>query len=225
MNSHYQYTHILFDLDGTVVNSETGVTSGVRYALAKYGIEETDQTKLRRFLGPPLVDSFRKFYGFSHEDAQKLTALYREYYRDIGVHENMLYEGVRELLATLHEEGFLIFLATSKPTDFARIILQDTGVAPYFDLVAGATFDASRHTKEAVLAYALQEGGITDTSRLLMVGDRFHDIEGAHAYGIDVAAVLYGFGNRAEFEAYGAEYIVAWAKELLPICRTPRKLL
>ncbi len=217
-----KYTHILFDLDGTVVNSECGVTNGVRYALDKYGIKEQDRAKLRRFLGPPLVDSFMEFYGFSSQDAHRLTDLYREYYRSRGVHENTLYEGVRELLHTLHQEGFQVWLATSKPTEFAHVILQDLELLPYFNLVAGASLDGSRNTKESVLAYAMQSGGVTDPAGLLMVGDRYHDIKGAHAFGIDAAAVLYGFGSRAEFLQYRAEYIVEKADELLPICRRGR---
>ena len=220
MMKERKYTHILFDLDGTLVNSGAGVTNAVSYALRKMGINETDTKKLYRFLGPPLDGSFRKYYGFSPEKAKAAVVAYREYYREIGIHENELYDGIKELLAALKNEGFVLWVATSKPTPFAKTILEELGILPYFSLVAGAAFDDSLNTKEKVIRHAMLLDGFSDTSRMLMVGDRFHDIEGAHACGIHAAAVLFGFGARPEFEEYGAEYIVETPADILNICLT-----
>ncbi len=214
-----KYSHILFDLDGTIVDSSKGVTNSVAYALKKFGIIEGDKKKLLKFLGPPLYDSFRAYYDMSHDQANEAVVAYREYYRDRGIHEHVLYPDIANLLDTLKKEGFTVWLATSKPTDFARVILEEQGLLPYFSFLAGATFDGSRNNKESVLRYALDEGGFNDTSRMLMVGDRFHDIVGAQAVGMDVAAVLFGFGSREEFLEYKADYIVETAMDLLPICR------
>ena len=211
------YDILLFDLDGTIVDSSRGITNCVIHALEKFGISEPDIKKLYRFIGPPLVDSFREFYGFSDADADAAVAFYRERYRDIGMYENDVYKGIPELLESLRARGKRIFLATSKPEEFAKKILEYLKLDKYFDLIAGATFDRSRDTKESVIRYALAEGGLAPDGSVVMIGDRLHDVEGAQAVGLDSIGVLWGFGSREELESAGATCIATTPEELFSI--------
>ena len=211
------YDTLLFDLDGTIVDSSRGITNCAIYALEKFGITVTDRRELYRFIGPPLVDSFRDFYGFSDESAKAAVAFYRERYREVGMYENDIYEGIPELLESLRARGKRIFLATSKPEEFAKKILEYLKLDKYFDLIAGATFDRSRDTKESVIRYALAEGGLVPDETVVMIGDRLHDVEGAQAVGLDSIGVLWGFGSREELESAGATCIAATPEELFSI--------
>ena len=208
-----KYNTVLFDLDGTLTESGIGITRSVAYALRKHGIEEPDQKKLDRFVGPPLIDSFIRFYGFSAEQARQAVDDYREYYAVKGIFENRVYDGVVSMLQGLKAAGVRCILATSKPETYAIQILEHFGLMPWFDRVAGATMDEKRTNKAEVIAYAL-EGAAAD-SRVLMVGDREHDILGARANGLDSVGVLYGYGSREELEVAGATYIAAAAEEIL----------
>jgi len=205
--------NIFFDLDGTIVNSEMGVTRSVTYALEKFGINETDRATLLKFLGPPLVDSFMKYYGFDREQAERAVAFYRERYAPIGIHENEVYEGIPELLKTLKKCGKRVFVATSKPENFAKEILAELGLDEYFDGIFGSTFDESRSTKDLVLKYAIEQSG-ADKERSVMIGDRYHDVQGAAANGIRCIGVLFGFGTKDELLCAGAYTVAENALEL-----------
>jgi len=207
------FENILFDLDGTVINSEVGVTRCVIYALEKFGITENDRAVLRKFLGPPLSDSFMRYYGMSPENAEKAVAYYRERYVPIGVHENEVYDGVYEMLSALRKSGRKLYLATSKPEHYAKGILEEFKLGEYFDGVYGSTLDESRNTKDKVLAYAVEGIGL-DKSRSVMVGDRFHDVEGATVNGLPCIGVLYGFGDKEELLNAGVICVAATPKEL-----------
>ena len=209
------YETVLFDLDGTLTNPGEGITNSVAYSLAKYGITVEDKTELYKFIGPPLHESFEKFYGFSRDEAMQAVEYYREYYRDKGIYENVVYDGVEDLLKTLFENGKKIILATSKPEVFAREILRYFNLEKYFYYSAGANLDGSRTDKAEVIEYALREGGVTDKSSAVMVGDREHDIIGANKNGLDSIGVLFGFGSREELESAGATYIAETVKDIL----------
>lgn len=207
---------ILFDLDGTLTNPAVGITSSVIYALKHFGIEEKNENLLK-FIGPPLVDSFMKFYGFSLEDANLAVAKYREYFSVTGLYENEVYLDIETLLETLVQEGYRLSIATSKPEEFAKIIINHFGLSKYFHGIYGATMDSSRSKKGDVITYALNNLG---TNKALMIGDRFHDIEGAHQNNLKAIGVLYGFGDRDEMEKYQADYIVERPLEILEIVKT-----
>ena len=217
-----KYKYVFFDLDGTLVDSSEGITRSVQYALSRFGIEVSDRTELYKFIGPPLIDSFMRFYGFSDRKAVEATRYYRERYSVKGVYENRVYDGIMELLGRLKASGHTVALATSKPEVFAKIVLEDMGLMPYFDFVAGADLDDAdsegksnyRTKKEDVIAHAVKSLGIADKKTVLMVGDRKHDIIGAKLNGIDSCAVLFGFGSREEFLEAGADYIVAAPDEI-----------
>lgn len=205
------YKTAFFDLDGTLTESGIGITRSVAYALRKFGIEETDQAKLDRFVGPPLIDSFMRFYGLSYEDAVQAVVYYREYYSVTGIFENRVYDGVVEMLQQLKAAGVQCILATSKPDGYANRILEHFALAEYFDFVAGATMDERRTKKEDVIAYALSQ---TCAENVVMIGDREHDILGGKKNGLDTIGVLYGYGSREELEAAGADFIAETALDL-----------
>lgn len=211
------YDVILFDLDGTLSDSGPGITNSVKYALDKYGIGVKDRRELFRFIGPPLVDSFMMFYGFSAEKALEITHVYREYYSVKGIFENEVYDGIEELLKKLQQAGKRVIVATSKPELFARKIIDHFGLTEYFEYVAGSNMNETRSYKDEVIAYALESCGITDLSKVLMVGDREHDILGAKKIGTDSLGVLWGYGDREELEKAGADYIAEKPQDVFEI--------
>ena len=199
--------YILFDLDGTLTDPAEGITNSVAYALRRYGIEVEDTSELNCFIGPPLTDSFERFYGFSHEKAVEAVEVYREYFRPTGIFENKVYDGIPELLSRLKAEGKKVIMATSKPEVFARRIAEHFSFDGYFDLIAGSTLDGSRVKKHDVIENAIERFEIADRSQCVMIGDRLHDIEGAKASSIKSIGVLWGYGSREELEGCGADYI------------------
>lgn len=215
MNNNFEY--ILFDLDGTLTDSGEGITKSVQYALKSFGILVDDLKELNKFIGPPLKDSFKEYYNFDEEKAQLGLVKYREYFADKGIYENKLYDGIPELLEALKKNNKKIVLATSKPEVYARQILQYFKIDKYFDFAAGADFEETRVNKGDVIKYALQEANITDLSKVIMVGDREHDIIGAKENNIKSVGVLYGFGDVIELTQARAEYIVKDTEELLNI--------
>ena len=201
------YNVVLFDLDGTITDPGEGITNSVAYALGKFGIDVADRTELYKFIGPPLYESFQKFYGFSHEDAHKAVEIYREYYRPKGIFECYIYDGITDLLKRLKDDGKTVIVATSKPEEFARQIMEHFEISEYFTYIAGATMDGSRILKADIIDYALKTCEVTDLSKVVMVGDREHDVIGAKKIGVDSIGVLFGYGDRAEHEKAGATYI------------------
>ena len=176
-----------------------------------------DRTELYKFIGPPLLDSFSQFYGFSQDECMMAIDDYREYFKDKGIYENEIYEGIEELLETLKSSGKSIVLATSKPEEFAVRILEYFKIDTYFDFIAGATMDGVRNKKSDVINYALEQFGVTDLSNVVMVGDRKYDILGAAQAGIDSIGVLYGYGDYKELKDANATYIVENIADILPL--------
>ncbi len=206
--------YIFFDLDGTLTEPAEGITNSVAFALRKFGIEIKNRAELQKFIGPPLIDSFMEFYGFTREKAEKAVEYYREFYRETGIYQNRVYEGIPALLNLLCEKDKKIILATSKPEKFANQILEHFDLSKYFHLVIGATMDEKRSRKDEVLAYAIEKSGISDISSAVMIGDRKFDIEAAHKYGMEAVGVLFGYGTIEELKAAGADYIAATPNEL-----------
>jgi len=203
-----RYEYILFDLDGTLTDSGIGITNSVMYALDKYGIKVSDRSELRRFIGPPLRDSFENYYGLSKEEAKIAVEYYREYYRDKGIFENLVYDGLEGLLKRLKDNSKILIVATSKPEVFAKQILEHFDIAKYFTYIAGSNLDGTRVKKDEVIKYALESCNIIDLSKAIMIGDRENDIIGAKEVGINSIGVLFGYGDRYELEKAGADFIV-----------------
>ena len=210
-----KYTTVLFDLDGTLVDSGIGVTNSVAYALDKFGITPPPRQELFKFIGPPLTQSFREFCGFDGEKTTLAIKYYREYYSQKGILECTMYEGVLELMKSLKQKGYKLGLATSKPEIYATQVVENKGILPYIDYVGAATTDEkTRATKEAVIEYVLGLCEEKDKGKILMVGDRHFDINGARAYGLDSVGVTFGYGSREELSKAGADYIVDTMLEL-----------
>ncbi len=208
---------IFFDLDGTLTDPSLGITNSVMYALRSYGIKETCREKLYPFIGPPLVDSFEKYYGFPEEKGREATFRFQEYFSVKGLYENEVYEGIPQMLSALKEKGFLLSLATSKPEEFALRILEHFDLKRYFDYVCGAAMDEkTRYRKDDVLLYALEKTGAAPTCSV-MVGDREYDILAGNKFGLITVGVLYGFGDRKELERAGADRIAQSVSELKEI--------
>lgn len=209
------YTYLLFDLDGTLTDSGPGIMNAAFYALKQFGIEETAPEKLRRFVGPPLHDSFSRFYGMSEADMKEAVRLFRVYYRPIGIFENTPYPGIRDFLLELRKRGKKLAVATSKPMEMAERVLRHFDLYDCFDVHCAGTEDESRNQKWQIVSDALTQLGVEDRSQALMIGDREQDVLGAAKNGIDCAGVLWGYGSRQEFETAGAAYIVENYEELL----------
>jgi len=211
------YKYILFDLDGTLTDPGIGITNSVMYALKKFGIEVDDRASLYKFIGPPLLESFQKFYGFSKEDSELGLKYYREYFKPKGLYENKVYEGIESLLQELKKQGKKLLVATSKPEEFAIEILKHFHLLDYFDFVAGASMDEKRVKKADVITYALESYGITDKSSVIMVGDREHDVLGAKENELKSIGVQYGYGDYEELVHAGADYIAQNPEDILQI--------
>lgn len=208
------YDYLLFDLDGTLTDPMEGITRSVQYALRHFGIEVEDLCTLTPFIGPPLAESFRTFYGFSEERIPEAIRTMREYFGERGWRENRVYDGMPQLLGTLQRAGYTLAVATSKPTLFAQRILDHFDLARWFVFVGGAEMDGHRQAKAEVIAHVTAQCGIDDPRRCLMIGDRRHDIAGARTAGMDSCGVLWGYGDREELAAAGATHIVASPDEM-----------
>ncbi|MBQ4630013.1 MAG: HAD hydrolase-like protein [Clostridia bacterium] len=209
-----KYKYLLFDLDGTILDSFEGVAKSFAYALESYGIHVKDLNELLPILGPPLRDAFMELYGFSEEEAVRAVAKYRERYVHHYVEECTLYDGIIEMLSKLHANGFKIVLATSKPEIFARTLLDHFDISKYFHFITGATMDKSRDSKIQVLEYILSELDLTDKSEACMIGDRKFDLCGANELGLDAVGVLYGFGSFEELDACPHVFLAKSPEEL-----------
>lgn len=211
------YQYILFDLDGTLTEPDEGITNSVKYALRKFGIIVENTSELYKFIGPPLQDSFRDFYGFSHTQCEQAVQYYREYYNDKGLFENKVYPETFRLLKTLKENDRFVILATSKPEYYAVQILEHFKLTPYFDYICGANMDGTRTQKTDVISYAMKKAKISDLSQAVMVGDRKHDVIGAQNSGIASIGILFGYGDQNELENANATYIAKTVDDILKI--------
>lgn len=212
------YTHIFFDLDGTLTDPKEGITNSVAYALASFGIQE-DPDRLTPFIGPPLIDSFMEFYHFDLPTAQKAVEKYREYFSQKGIFENKVFSGTQPLLAQLKAAGKAVCLATSKPEVFARQILEHFHMDGYFDEIVGSCLDGARTKKGEVIGEVFARLGekCPDKAMCVMVGDRLHDIHGAQENGLDSIGVTFGYGSQEELTQAGATHIAHSFEELAQI--------
>ena len=205
------YDAILFDVDGTLIDSAPGILNTLEEVFSSMGVDVA-RSDLGRYIGPPL----RKSFGEHFSDPAKIeeaTELYRESYREKGSHEGTAYPGAAEMLRRLKEAGFVLCTATSKPTVVVTPILEEQGLAPYFDFIGGASMDESRDTKTEVVRYVLTQPCVQG-KRVLMVGDRNDDMRGAADCGLDAAGALYGYGSREELEPFGPVLLAESCEEL-----------
>ncbi len=215
------YRYLLFDLDGTLTDPAEGITNCVSYALAHFGIDAVPET-LTSFIGPPLVDQFMSYAGFDRETAILAVEKYRERFRDIGIFENRVLDGIPALLKALQERGYILCVSSSKPEIFVNRILEKYDLARYFTVTVGAEMDGRRSKKAEVIEETLRRLGeqypdadFSDRSACLMIGDRIHDIEGAEKCRMDALGVTFGYAAEGELESSSAKGIVDTPEALL----------
>ena len=209
--------HVLLDLDGTISDSAPGIGRSLQHAFETCGYEPPTDEQVRHVIGPPFENSFPTL-GIPADDIERVVLAYRERYDEIGLFENTVYPGVAEMLEELVADGHTLSIATAKPEPTARRIIEHFGFADYFAVQAGATVEVGtgRRTKAEVINYALLSLrlGPTDLSRVVMVGDRDHDVEGAHMNGIACIGVTWGFGSIDELDGAGAALTVDHPREV-----------
>ena len=188
MNRPKTYKNLLWDLDGTLTDPAVGITTAAQHALRRCGVDAPDRRELTKFIGPPLMDAFREMYGFTEERAREACGHFREYYNVTGLYENRMYDGVDTLLDRLAAEGMNLYVATSKPSPIAQMVLEHFDLARRFIFIGSDTADHRRPNKA--------------------------DVIGARATGIDSIGVLYGYGSREELEGHGATHVAATVEEL-----------
>jgi phosphoglycolate phosphatase len=210
------YSTVLFDLDGTLTDPRIGITKSVQYALAKMGIVENDLDSLTTFIGPPLWDSFRRYYSFDEDRSDAAVKYYREYFSETGIFENELYDGIVELLVELGRSRVTVRMATSKPAVYAVRIADHFDIAKYFASIEGSELDGRLSNKGELIRHILSKYRL-ERARTVMVGDREHDILGAKSNAIDSIGVGYGYGTREELEAAGSTRYAGSIKELAEI--------
>ena len=207
---------VLFDLDGTLTDSGEGIINCAIPALEHFGIPIPSREELRVFVGPPLYETFQRF-GVPADRVDEAIRVYRSRYIPTGMFENTPYPGINELLQALKKEGYTLYVATSKPEEMSVTILQRFGLAPFFDRICGASTDTSRSTKDAVIAYLLEQSGAKED--MVMVGDTKYDVLGAKAHGIPAIGVTWGYGSVEEMVQAGAVGIADTMEQLLELIK------
>lgn len=205
---------ILFDLDGTLIDSSEGITKSAQYALSHFGIYEPDRNSLFFFIGPPLIITFMEHYGFTKERALEAVEKYRERYNKIGIFECSLFPGVKECIEALKAAGYRIGLASSKPEKSCERILEHFGILDMFDEVVGATFDGRIDTKEEVLNEVMRRWSDIPRDEMCLIGDTMFDIEGANRVNVPSIAVSFGFGDVNEMVSAGAKAVIDDIRQL-----------
>lgn len=210
------YKAVLFDLDGTLTESGEGITKSVQYALEKIGKPEPDLEKLKVFVGPPLLEQFMKYADVDEETGREAVAFYRERYSTIGIYENQVYAGIPETLASLSQKGYLLAVASSKPENYVRQILDYFHLTEFFQEIVGSELSGGRTQKSQVIEEALRRLNLErHRDQVLMVGDREHDVLGAREAGMECVAVTFGYGTMEELREAEPLQIVNSPQELL----------
>ena len=196
-----QYDVVLWDLDGTIVDSAEGIYVSFEHTFTEMNWEVPDRATLRKFLGPPLIETFGELIGMNRADTIRAMKIYRENYHEIGAFKGTPFDGVVDVIEKVRAAGIPTALATSKAATAARLVTDHFDLNRLFDVYACATDDDSRKTKEEVVEHALAlfaEKNV-DTSRAVLIGDRIHDVDGAFLHGIDCVLVEWGYGTPEEF--------------------------
>lgn len=208
-----KYKNILFDLDGTITDSSPGIINSYLHSLTKIGLAENDIEKLKSYIGSPLRAYYTERHNLSTADSDIAVKHFREHYSEIGIFENAVYPGMAELIDKLQENGFRLYIATSKPLEFAVTVLNHFKLKEYFNSIHGSDMSADNKPKDKLIADAILMNGLSKNESI-MIGDRYHDINGAKSNGIASIAVTYGFGSEAELSELKPEYMASSADEI-----------
>lgn len=214
-----KFDNIIFDLDGTLLDSGPGIINAVKYALQKYDIDEKNTSILRSFVGPPLHQQFATCYDFSEKQSLEAVDYFREYYTTKGILENTVYPEIKELLTYLADNDYCLLIASSKPENLVKEILAQHDLLRYFKYTGGSLLDGSRENKDDVLRYVLNTVDIKDFHRCLMVGDRKFDVLGSRKFEIKSVGVTYGYGSLEELQSVQADFIIDKPMDLIPILK------
>jgi phosphoglycolate phosphatase len=209
-----KYEVVMFDLDGTLTDPKVGITKSIQYTLLKLGIKEDNPDKFTEFIGPPLVESFKRHYLLDDLRARRAVDFYRKYYAEKGIFETKIRFNMPRVLKQLHSNDMKLVLATSKPTVYAERILGHFDIHKYFLLVVGSILDSTLTHKDEIIGYIISSLTNYQKSQMVMVGDRRDDIVGAHHNGINSIAVTYGYGSIEELENVNPTHIVHSVEEL-----------
>lgn len=209
-----KYKYILFDLDGTITESKEGITKSVQYALKKFGIIVESLDLLEKFIGPPLKYSFSEYFGFDENKSLEAVQYYREYFEKKGIMENKVYDHIEDLLKQLKELKLKLIIATSKPTKFSNIILNNFNLTSYFDAIVGSNMNGTRCTKGEVIKYVVEKYNI-NSDEAVMIGDRKYDMIGARQNNMDSIGVTYGYGSLEELKDENPTYIADSVMDIL----------
>lgn len=207
-----KYKCLFFDLDGTLTDSSEGIINSIIYALEKMNVDIKDKAILKKFVGPPLMDSYKKYYGFNQEEAELGLKLFREYFSVKGIFENRLFDGIYDLLEQLYNAGVELVLATSKPDVYAEQILEHFGIKKFFTHMSACPMEEADTTKLDIIKGALKMTSVKNKEEILMIGDTFLDVNGAKECGLDSIGVLYGTDGPEELKV--ATYIAKDVEEL-----------
>lgn len=207
------YKNVIFDLDGTIIQSHPGIINAVRYALERLKLPMPSEEVIFSRIGPPLGETFL-FLGVKKGEENNAVSIYREYYNEIGIYECNVYDGIPEQLEKLKSSGKTLLVATSKPRVFAKRILEKYAIADYFDYIDGSNLDNTMTDKAALIIHALNQVGEKPDSSAVMVGDTKYDILGAKQAGIPSAGVLYGYGTKEDLIKHGAVIIIPKTEDI-----------
>lgn len=214
------FRYILFDFDGTVVNTGEGILKSLQYSFYEMGHEVPSQEELKKFIGPPVYYSFTHYYGIGEDKVGDYIRKYRERYKREGIYECELYKDMLTLLGTLKDSGYTLGVASSKPEHLIFDVADYLDITKYFDTVVGVKSDASRHTtKTGLILEAMDKLGVSDKSQVLMVGDRHYDITGAKGAGVSSCGCLWGYGNKEEFQECDADFIIEDPLDILNLLK------
>ena len=211
-----RYDYVIFDFDGTVVDTGEGIIKSLQYSFEQMGREIPDMSDLKKFIGPPIHYSYTHFYGVSEDEVGEYIKKYRERYKIKGIYESVLYDGMKELLSELRSRGVKLGIASSKPEHLIYSVADYLKITDMFDAIVGVKIDDSNHsTKTGLVLDAMKKLGVKDKSRVLMVGDRCFDIDGASGAGVKSCGALWGYGNEEEFKAHNADFIISLPSDVI----------
>lgn len=197
-----KYKALLFDLDGTLLDTSEGIISSVKYAIECTGLEPLSDDKIKSFIGPPIQNTFRKFYNLNDEETSKISAIFRERYSTVDLLKAKLYDSVLETLEILKNEGYVIGIATYKREDYAKKIVEYFGISQFCDVIEGSDF-AGKLTKADIINTCIDKLGVSK-NEILMIGDTETDKIGAENAGVDFLPVTYGFGYKRQDKKFKA---------------------
>lgn len=202
------YKSVLFDLDGTLLDTSGGVIKSVEYLINELSLPQITEEVKRSFIGPPIQASLKRVYGMDGEEVRAATKVFRDRYSTVDLCIAAEYAGIRELLSLLRQKGIKIGVATYKRQDYAEEILRAFHIAPLCDCIYGADYDG-KYTKQDIINLCIEHLADGDKSHTVMIGDSEFDALGAQQAGVDFIGVTYGFGFRSKDEVAGYPHVAA----------------